>query len=181
MDLLDFTAEEMYFERALPAQVSALIDDAAEHYGDDGDAAEQCLQRAQLLEPDHLLVLVALYRFYFYRQRYPEALEIADHCIVVAARELGVREDWRVLTDADLGHAVQKSMALTRFLLLALKGSGYILLRMERPVEARDRLEKAAEFDDRDRLGLTELLSWARNAVARDEAAALGDNVRFIH
>jgi hypothetical protein len=48
-------------------------------------------------------------------------------------------------------------------------------------VEARDRLEKAAEFDDRDRLGLTELLSWARNAVARDEAAALGDNVRFIH
>jgi hypothetical protein len=179
MDLLDFTAEEMYFERPLPAGVAALIQEASEHYGDDAVAAEQCLERAEAMAPDHLTVLVALYRFYFYQRRYPETLAVADRCIVVAAEELGIPKDWQTLTNDHFGHAVQQSMALTRFLLMAMKGAGYVLLRMDRPREALARLSCIAGFDERDRLGLTDLLSWARDADARERLSA-SDGVTFI-
>jgi hypothetical protein len=180
MDLLDFTADEMYFERPMPAAVARLIEEAAASYGEDGDEAERSLLRAQQLAPEHLTVLVALYRFYFYRQRYPETLAVADRCVVIAAQELGIPEDWRMLDNAEFGRAVQQSMSLTRFLLLALKGAAYVLMRMDRPAEALARLECVAAFDERDRLGLSEMLSWARDAEARERLIAHGDSVRFI-
>jgi len=71
-------------------------------------------------------------------------------------------------------------MALTRFLLLALKGSAYLLLRMDAPADALQRLEKVALFDSNDRLGLGDLLTWARNAATRAEGASHGSNVSFI-
>jgi hypothetical protein len=182
MDLLDFSGEDMYFDQPLPAEVEALIARAAERYG--SDEAELCLLRAYFLAPTHLSVLVALYRFYYYRQRLPEALTVADRAIAAAARglglDLGADGDWRRLDDESLGQAVMQSMTLTRFLLLALKGSGYLLMRMDRPAEALERLEKVAAFDTGDRLGLTELLSWARTAAARSEIGARGDNVEYI-
>ena len=181
MDLLDFTADEMYFERPLPSAAAELIEEASGHYGEDAEAAERCLTRARRLAPDNLTVLVALYRFYFYQRRYPETLAVADHCIVVAARELGIAEDWRTVDEARFGHAVQQSMSLTRFLLLAMKGAGSVLLRMARPAEALARLECIAAFDERDRLGLTDLLSWARDAAFRADVEAQGDNITFIH
>lgn len=182
MDLLDFSGEDMYFDRPLPPAVADLIDRAAEHYG--SDEAELFLLRAWFLAPAHLSVLVALYRFYYYRQRYEEALIVADRSVAAAARELGLDlgpdGDWRRLHDADLGRAVTQSMTLTRFLLLALKGAGYLLMRMNRPAEALERLEKVAAFDSGDRLGLSELLSWTRQAAAKAEIGARGENVTFI-
>jgi hypothetical protein len=180
MDLLDIVVDEMYFERPLPAPVAALIEQASDLYGEDADAAEQCLLRAQSLAPDDLTVLVALYRFFFYRHRCEAALDVAERCIVITARELGIDEDWRLLDDARFGHAVQQSMPLTRFLLMALKGAGYLLLRLDRPADARERLAKAVAFDSKDRLGAAVLLRWAEDAVARDEAAAHGGKVRWI-
>jgi tetratricopeptide (TPR) repeat protein len=178
MDLLDFTAEEMYFDRPLPAEVDALITAAAEQYGT--DAAEHSLMRAYFLAPDHLSVLVALYRFFYYRQRYADALVVADRAIALACRELGLHADWQRLSAEDLHAAAQQSMVLTRFLLLALKGAGFLLLRMERPAEALERLEKAAAIDDDDRLGLTDMLAWARRAASRDAVESQGDNIHYI-
>ncbi len=180
MDLLDINVDTLYFERPLPAPVAALIDEASDLYAEDADAAERCLLRAQLLAPEHLTVLVALYRFFFYRHRCEAALDIAERCIVTTARELGIDEDWRALDDARLAHAVQQSMPLTRFLLMALKGAGYLLLRLDRPAEARERLAKAAAFDSKDRLGVAALLRWADDAVARTQARDNPEKVRWI-
>jgi hypothetical protein len=180
MDLLDIVVDEMYFERPLPAPAAALITQASDLYAEDPDAAEQRLMRAQILAADHLTVLVALYRFFFYRHRCADALDVAERCIAVAARELGIDTDWRRLDEARFGHAVQQSMPLTRFLLMALKGTGYLLLRLSRPAEARERLAKVVQFDRKDRLGAAALLRWAEDAVGRDEAATHGDKVRWI-
>jgi hypothetical protein len=64
--------------------------------------------------------------------------------------------------------------------LLALKGAGFLLMRMERPAEALARLEQAAAIDDSDRLGLGDMLDWARRAATKDEVTAQGDNIHYI-
>lgn len=178
MDLLDFDGEAMYFDQPPPPEVQRLLDEAAEHYGT--DAAELALLRANFLAPDQLSVLVALYRFFYYRHRYHEALLVADRAIRAAAVQLGIHADWQALDDNDLGHAVQRSMTMTRFLLLALKGAGWLQMRLGEHEAALARFEKVAAFDSSDRLGMKELLGWARAAVAETEAGRHGDNVAYI-
>jgi tetratricopeptide (TPR) repeat protein len=178
MDLLDFTGEDLYFDQPPPTEVDELIAAAAEQYGT--DAAEHSLMRAYFLAPEHQSVLVALYRFFYYRQRYVDALVVADRAIALASRDLGLNPDWRALEAAELNRAAAQSMVLTRFLLLALKGAGFLLMRLDRPAEALERLEKAALVDDSNRLGLTDLLEWARRAATKAEFAAQGDNIHYI-
>ena len=71
-------------------------------------------------------------------------------------------------------------MTLTRFLLLALKGAGYLLLRLGDSVGALARFEKIAEIDTNDRIGIKELTALARGAVAEAAAERLGGNVRYL-
>ncbi|MBK1720849.1 hypothetical protein [Thiocystis violacea] len=178
MDLLDFSGEDMYFDEPVSPEVESLLADAAHRYGEPG--AELSLLHAYFLEPEHLTVLVALYRYFYYRHRYQEALITADRAIAISAERLRIPIDWRALTEADLGRSVQVSMSLTRFLLLALKGAGYLLMRLGRSAEALTRFEKLAEVDTSDRLGINELLAMARSAVAEEQIAEVGGNVRFL-
>jgi len=120
MDLLDFDGEELYFEQPLSRQVEELLAQAARQYGE--AAAEHSLLRAYFLEPEHLTVLVALYRYFFYCHRYPKALIVAERVITVTATQLGLSTDWRTLSMDEIEHAVAVSMPLTRFLLWAFCG-----------------------------------------------------------
>ncbi|WP_462322236.1 hypothetical protein [Halochromatium sp.] len=194
MDLLDISDEAMYFETPLPTEVQQLLDEGGQRYRSqalDGsseddleltsvDSAEWALLRAYLKAPEHLSVTVALYRFFYYRHRYAEAVMMADRAILLSSRQLGLSEDWRQLTAGDLEQAAERSMSSTRFLLLALKGAAWLLLRQDQPQAAIERLTPIRAFDQKDQLGTTELLSWAENAVRREEVASAGDNVHLL-
>ncbi|HLY96123.1 MAG TPA: hypothetical protein VKO66_02840, partial [Sideroxyarcus sp.] len=65
MDLLDFETAELYFDEPLTPEVARLIVAAADNYG--SDEGELMLLRANFMAPQHLMVLVALYRYYFYQ------------------------------------------------------------------------------------------------------------------
>ena len=67
-------------------------------------------------------------------------------------------------------------MPLTRFLLLALKGAGYLLMRLGEHGAALERLEKLSELDTSERLGLRELLAMARTAVGQTAVAESDPN-----
>jgi tetratricopeptide (TPR) repeat protein len=179
MDLLDFAGEEMYFNEPLAPEVEGLLTQAAERYG--SPAAEHSLLRAYFLEPEHLTVLVALYRYFYYRHSYREALAAAERAIAVSAARLDLPRRWQDLSPADLGGSVLVSMTMTRFLLLALKGSGYLLMRLGDPAAALARFDKIAEIDLSDRLGIKELRSLAQSAVAQAAAEQAGGNISFIH
>ena len=170
MDLLDFDTDELYFERPLGAETEQLLLEASRQYGTIG--AEAALLRAYFLEPAHLTVLVALYRFFFYQHRYAEALLVADRALEESARLLAIRVPWRELSMAHLGHAVRASMSLTRFYLMALKGAGYLKLRTGEYREALERLSKVAELDVADRMGVGPLVEMARKAVQQSVASA---------
>lgn len=178
MDLLDFSGEAMYFDEPVGPEVEQLLLAASEHYGD--VTAEQSLLRAYFLEPEHLTVLVALYRYFFYRHRYREALLTADRAIARVAARLELPAQWEKLTPAHLGGSVLVSMSMTRFLLLALKGSAYLLLRLGEPAAALKRFDKIAEIDTSDRLGIKELRALAQSAITQAAVERVGGNVSYI-
>lgn len=157
LDLLELGEDGLYFDEPCAPQVEALIAQAAHHYGH--ATAEQHLLRAYFLAPEQLSVLVALYRYYFYQHRLEDALLVAERALDVTARRLHLVDGWSSIGRVALGEAVMRSMGLLRFHLLALKGSAVILLRLGRLDEARRRLAKIAEVDERDTLGVTPLLA----------------------
>jgi len=173
MDLMDFDQTTLYFDEPVHPEVDRLLAAAAASYGGSDDEAEASLLRAYFLAPEQLVVLVALYRYYFYRHRLEDALRVADRTLAVTAPRLGLPADWRRLQPAHVGHAVLRSMGLLRFHLMVLKAAGYLHMRLERFDSGRAMLEKLVELDSHDRLGGQALLDVITAAVAaRIEQAA---------
>ncbi len=167
MDLLDFEAQSLYFEDTLCDEAAGLLEQAAVAYGH--ESAEHKLLLAYFLEPEHLTVLVALYRYFYYQHRYADAFTVAERTVEIVGRRLGLRCNWQQLGLKGLGVGVTKSMTLTRFYLMALKGAGYLMLRMGKTQGGLERLEKVAELDVDDRMGVRSLVDLARQELRRQE------------
>jgi hypothetical protein len=155
MDLLDFNDCELYFEVPLPPDVERLMLLASESRDSE---AESALLSAHALAPDHLTVLVGLYRFYFFRHRLDDALIVAERAMSLTGVQLGLPPDWRELDETLLGRAATTSFGLLRFHLLALKAICVVLLRLGRIAPARERLEKLVALDRHDRFSGARLL-----------------------
>lgn len=169
MDFLDFEGEQLYFDEPLHDEARQCLERAAETYGD--AEAEQLLMRAFFLEPEHPVVLVGLYRYFYYQHRYEDALYVAERVLQVFAKRLGLPEYWSELDECGVGKGVMISMTLVRFYMLALKGAGYLQLRLGDYESAIARLQKVAEFDSKDRLGAQALIDVARDAMKQDAGA----------
>lgn len=161
MDLHSFEDGDLYFEAPLAAEVTALLNRAAEVYG--SGRAEPYLMQARLMAPESLMVIVALYRFYYYQHRYTDALDIAEEALAISGRMFGFDQSWRAMTLKHLSYGMVESFGMVRFYLLALKGSGYLCLRLEELDEGIERLEKVVDLDSPDRLGARSLLEVAYN------------------
>jgi hypothetical protein len=163
MDLMDFDQPSLYFDDPLAPEIEHLLHQAALSYGK--AQAEALLLRAYFLAPEQLVVLVALYRYYFYQHRPEDALMVADRALSVAARRLDLPADWQRLQPEHVGHAVLRSMGLLRFHLMVLKAAAYLHLRQGDHATGRAMLEKLAALDSHDRLGGKALL----DVVLREE------------
>jgi tetratricopeptide (TPR) repeat protein len=122
-----------------------------------GEVAERHLGQARRLAPDHVAVLIGLYRFYFYKGRLAEALEVARLCLEKATRDNRLPADWRdvCVTDADFG---VYDKPLPRFYLFTLKGFAYLNMRLGDLAEGRDAVMKLLELDPSDKVGAKVLL-----------------------
>ena len=157
MDLLSFDAEPLFFDHPPAEEVVQLLQRAAENYGDGQTEAD--LQHAYCLAPDHLMVLVALFRYYVYQQRFLEALAISQQAREVIRQPLEWPRDWRALNEAFLGSNHTKSMVMVRFYLLCLKGEAYLYARLGESEKGISLLEKVIEIDSNDHLKATALLA----------------------
>lgn len=167
MDLQDFDSDSLYFDDPLTPEVEALLVAASDHYSE--GKAEESLLAAQVLAPDNLMVYVGLYRFYYYQHRYADAVEIACRVMSTLAAKLALPNDWQILTEAHLPVAAARSISLLRFYLLALKGCGYLNLRLGQFEEGKRMLNKVMLLDAEDRLGAKVLL----NVLAKNNAEIL--------
>ena len=178
MDLQDFEGQDMYFDSALPPKVEALIEQAAEGYG--AGEAETPLLQAFMLASDNLMVHVALYRFYYYQHRYQDALFIADKAMESAGKVLDLPRDWRDLKMDHMGMAAMQSMGMLRFYLLAMKGAGYLNLRLGNIQASIEILNKLVALDMKNRLGADMLLDIAKGKIIED-IAEQSENVVRLH
>ncbi len=171
MDLLSFDAEPLFFDNPPSEEVVQLLQQAEEDYSD--GQVEAHLQRAYHLAPDHLMVLVALFRYYVYQQHFPEALNISQRAREVVRNILGLPHDWRTLSATQLYSGHENNMVMVRFYLLCLKGEAYLYARQGALETAIPLLEKIIEMDSKDYLGAAALLAVLNeNQVIRDAETA---------
>ncbi|MFT3931116.1 MAG: hypothetical protein QM709_12560 [Spongiibacteraceae bacterium] len=164
MDLQDFNGEMLYFDEPEPPRITELLLAASQHYG--LGEAEKFLIEAYSIAPKNLSVLVGLYRFYYYQHRYADALGIAHAAMQSVAPKIDFPESWLQLDMNFVGGGVLKSMGLVRFYLLALKGAGYLNLRLGDFEAGLQMLRKVKELDEADRLGAKLLLDVLANHTA---------------
>jgi tetratricopeptide (TPR) repeat protein len=153
--------------RGLPPEAERHLRLAGDLYHREEEALAH-LRAAWQAASEHAAVYIGLYRFYFYKNRLAEALEVADLCLAKAARELGLAHDWRQVrrTDADFGSF---EAVLPRFFLFTLKAHGYLQLRLGRLDEGRTALEKLVELDTADKMGGRALLQVLEKRSHGDE------------
>lgn len=171
-------------EHPLSAGADALLADAllggglpedAEHHLRQASAAyhhdtvaEHHLRAAQTLAPDHSAVLIGLYRFYFYKGRLKEALEIAKLCLEKGARENVLPSDWRDVKATDAAFSRYEEI-LPRFFLFTLKGYAYLQMRLGNLEEGRAAVLKLLELDPSDKIGANVLLGVLERMERNDD------------
>jgi tetratricopeptide (TPR) repeat protein len=140
----------------LPPEAERLLWQAGLSYHLD-DVAESHLREAQALAPGHAAVLIGLYRFYFYKGRLREALEIANLCLEKAARDNNLSLNWRNVMAGDALFSRYEEI-LPRFFLFTLKGYAYLHMRLGNLDEGVAAVQKLLELDPSDKVGAKVLL-----------------------
>jgi tetratricopeptide (TPR) repeat protein len=170
MDLLDFEAKDLYFDRPDAPEVERLIKKAAEDYSSE---AELPLLRAYFLAPESLNVLVALNRFYYYQHRLEDALNATGKALDVVRLMTGFPEDWRDLRQSHIDAVPPDSLTRVRLYLFTLKAIGFLNMRLHKLDLSQSIFEKLVELDRMDRIGAKGLLELLHQCKDEAGVAAL--------
>jgi hypothetical protein len=130
--------------------------------------AEHHLRQAEHFAPDHFAVLIGFYRFYFYKGRLDEALDIGKICLAKAAREKNIASDWRDVRREDADFSDLDDV-LARFYMFCLKGYAYLNMRLGDLAEGRVAAAKLLELDPSDRVNAKLLLDVLERAEHGDD------------
>ena len=163
MDLQEFKSEMLYFQEPIDPEVEILVNRAAQNYG---PASEDLLLKAREIAENDLTVLIGLYRYYYYQNRYLDGVAIAFNVMAVVGNKIGFPESWKEITLADVTRGILHSFCLVRLYFFALKAAGYLQLRLGNYEEGRAMIEKVVAMDSKDRLGAQLLLDVLDNNKA---------------
>jgi tetratricopeptide (TPR) repeat protein len=123
----------------------------ASHAYADSTKAEMHLALAKAIDPENPVVHIGEYRYYFYKGRLEEALKVAESCLVIVAKELGLPTQWQQVTP---NHAnFSSDEAANRFYLFCLKAYAYLLLRMDKIEQGWAATEKLLQLDRNNQVG----------------------------
>jgi hypothetical protein len=130
--------------------------------------AEAHLARAAELAPDHLAVMVAHYRYHFYKHHYDRAERFARRCLDAVAAKLGIPREFEAVTSDQADFTGDDP--LVRFWLFAMQAYGYVLLRLGDDARGRAALEKVTALDAPDKTKTRVLLQVIAQAGLDDES-----------
>lgn len=164
MDLLDFEAQDLYFQQEDSQEVQELIQYAADLYAS-GEAGLPLL-RAYLRAPESLNVLVALNRFYYYQHRLAEALLISERALHLVRAGLDFPADWQQLQQEHITAAPKDILTRIRLYLFTLKSIGFLHMRLEHLELSKAIFEKLVALDVKNRIGAEGLLELVEQRMA---------------
>lgn len=153
--------------KGLPEEAEHHLWEAGLAYHQDEEALAH-LKAAWDAAPGHAAVYIAMYRFYFYKNRLREALDVARDCLKKAALDNGLAEDWRQVKVGDANFGSFEAI-LPRFFLFTLKGYGYLQMRLGDLDEGRAAIEKLLELDPGDKLGGKVLMTVLERQINGEE------------
>jgi tetratricopeptide (TPR) repeat protein len=152
----------------LPPVAQDHLSAAADSYAD-GEIALAHLRSAEAIAPNHPAVLIGLYRFYFYKGRLEECLEVAHVCIAEAAYHNNLRADWHEVNKDDAAFGSYDDM-MPRFYMFVLKGYAYLQMRLGNLDEGLAAVGKLLELDPTDKVGATLLLEVHQRMLEEEDA-----------
>jgi tetratricopeptide (TPR) repeat protein len=136
--------------QTLPTVAEEHLRLASLSYSDDAKA-EMHLVLAKAIAPNHPVVQVGEYRYYFYKNRLEAALKVAEACLMTVSTELAIPNDWH---DVMPEHAsFSDDEPAHRFYLFVLKAYAYLLLRLGRIAEGTLVADKLLELDPENKIG----------------------------
>jgi tetratricopeptide (TPR) repeat protein len=145
-----FHEDRVMFGVNIPGDINACLQKAVAAY-DNSETAESLLWQAQHLDPNQLEVYVALYKFYFYKNRIDEAEGVVFVALKKSAELGNFCADWKQLTTASTDwFSIENPQ---RLYLYALKALSFIRLRQSNLEGAESILRKLRELDPTDQVG----------------------------
>lgn len=165
---VSFQDVEILLGGGLPEAAQQHLDAAALTY-DRSEIALAHLRSAEAVAPNHPAVLIGLYRFYFYKGRLEECLEVAHICLAEAARRNNLRADWREVKRGDATFGSYDDM-MPRFYMFVLKGYAYLQMRLGNLEEGLAAAMKLLDLDPTDKIGATLLLEVHQRMLEKDDA-----------
>ena len=167
-EVLNLEASEFAcFGAGLPPAAELELRLAGMAYHQD-QVAEGHLRKAIDLAPWHVAVHIGFYRFYFYKGRLKEALQVAVRCLEDAAARIGIPGHWRLVRAPDAKFDSYDAV-LPRFHLFTLKAYGYLQMRLGDLEAGRAVTAKLLELDPRDKLGGKLLMRVLERAGKEDD------------
>jgi len=145
----------------LPSEAERALRQAGLSWHDEV-AAERCLARAAFLAPGHLAVLVAHYRYHFYKHHYSVAVRHARECLAVVAAQLGIPSEFEEVRSDHANFTGDDP--LVRFWLFGMQAYGYVLLRLGERERGTLALVKITTLDRNDYTKTRALLDVIRQA-----------------
>lgn len=143
------TDDRTALDADIPDEARAILGDAEAAYSDP-DGADRAIRRAVACAPDNLSLRIAAYTFYFYANRYADAVDHAEACLALAAKALGQPADWRRV---DAGTADFSGFGRPqRAYLKSLVALGYCKARLGDLDGGEAMLRAAARFDPEGRV-----------------------------
>jgi hypothetical protein len=129
--------------------------------------AEAHLARAEALAPGHLAVLIAHYRYHFYKHHYARARHFAGACLDAVGGQLGLPRAFEAVTSAHANFRGDDPQV--RFWLFGMQAYGYVLLRLGEEELGKAVLEKVTALDVDDHTKTRVLLQVIAQAGAADD------------
>lgn len=133
----------------LPAEVKQLLIAAANTWEDTAQS-QAYIQQAVAIAGNSLDVLVAAYRYFFYKHNDAAALQTATQVIEQIKQLEGLPEDWDLLAPI---LSQRKEDPNIRLYLNAYAASGLVLARMGEIEQAKLITARVSELDDRREFG----------------------------
>lgn len=158
--------DRRYYGGDLPPEAERALHVAAASWHDPA-AAEAALDEAAALAPGHRAVLLARYKYHFYRCQPAAAAPWALACVRDAARALNLPPDWRAVRPGDA--RFDELEAEPRFFLFALKAYGYMLARAGDAAAGAEVLAQVVALDPADATATRRLLALVQAGPSADD------------